>query len=208
MASAVSEDGEILKMSGPIHNTRNATLDAVGPGTIPVRAAKRALVFDGQLNPAFLRQIVLTIDLATGAWAERTADEGSSESDRLDIIQLEPEWLATRVCVVLDSILGGDFLHPVSPGVVIDTRANIGQHRAKLHGTALHILKTRPSGNQSMPDRLAGTSVVPGLTTSLTLACRGGSHRSAPRPGVDRRPVSHKIIRVLGTGSAQDRVRA
>ncbi|MGH7690494.1 MAG: nuclear transport factor 2 family protein, partial [Gemmatimonadaceae bacterium] len=101
-------------------------LDVVGLGTIAVHAAQRNLVFDGQLNPAFLRQIVLTIDLATGrAWAARAGDERSSESDSLDIIQLEHEWLETRDSVALDSILGDDFLHPVSPGVVIDKRANI-----------------------------------------------------------------------------------
>ncbi len=45
-------------------------LDVIGLGTVPVTAARREMIYDGQLDPAFLRQLVLTMDLRTGAgWA-------------------------------------------------------------------------------------------------------------------------------------------
>ncbi|MGH7690155.1 MAG: hypothetical protein ACREN3_11170, partial [Gemmatimonadaceae bacterium] len=79
-------------------------LDVIGLGTIPVRAATRDLVFDGQLDPAFLRQIVLTIDLATGhAWAARAAGQQSPTRDSPQVIPLEHKWLASRDGVVLAS---------------------------------------------------------------------------------------------------------
>ncbi len=48
------------------------SLDVIGLGPVPATVARRGMVYDGQLDPAFLRRIVLTIDLATGrAWAVR-----------------------------------------------------------------------------------------------------------------------------------------
>ncbi|MDE3216732.1 MAG: nuclear transport factor 2 family protein [Gemmatimonadota bacterium] len=49
-----------------------ASLDVIGLGPVPATVAGRDMVYDGQLDPAFLRRIVVTIDLATGrAWAVR-----------------------------------------------------------------------------------------------------------------------------------------
>ena len=46
------------------------SLDVPGLGPVPVVAARREMIYDGQLNPAFLRQMLLSIDLARGAaWA-------------------------------------------------------------------------------------------------------------------------------------------
>lgn len=56
---------------------RTATsLDVIGLGPVPISAAQREMVFDGQLDPAFLDQIVLTIDLGQRrAWATPTTSE-------------------------------------------------------------------------------------------------------------------------------------
>jgi hypothetical protein len=49
---------------------RALDLDVIGLGPVPVTAATRGLIFDGELDPAFLRQIVLTLDLRHDrAWA-------------------------------------------------------------------------------------------------------------------------------------------
>jgi hypothetical protein len=59
-----------LGISIPEHATRPLDLDVVGLGRVPVTAASRSLIYDGQLDPAFLRQIELTIDLQHDrAWA-------------------------------------------------------------------------------------------------------------------------------------------
>lgn len=55
------------------------TLDVVGLGRVPVVAARRNLIYDGQLDPAFLRRIVLTIDFAREtAWAEFAGKSASA----------------------------------------------------------------------------------------------------------------------------------
>ena len=59
-----------LGISIPKHGKRQLDIDVVGLGPVPVIAASRDLIYDGQLNPAFLRQIQLTIDFGRGkAWA-------------------------------------------------------------------------------------------------------------------------------------------
>ncbi|MFI4909481.1 MAG: retropepsin-like aspartic protease [Steroidobacterales bacterium] len=59
-----------LGISIPKHGKRQLDVDVVGLGPVPVTAASRELIFDGQLDPAFLRQIELTIDFERGkAWA-------------------------------------------------------------------------------------------------------------------------------------------
>ncbi|MBW4051502.1 MAG: hypothetical protein HIU85_08580 [Proteobacteria bacterium] len=59
-----------LAISIPPRAQRPLGLDVIGLGRVPVSAASRRLIFDGELDPAFLRQIVLTIDLRHGrAWA-------------------------------------------------------------------------------------------------------------------------------------------
>ncbi len=50
------------------------SLDVIGLGPVPAMVVRREMIYDGQLDPAFLRRIVLTIDLATGrAWAARAS---------------------------------------------------------------------------------------------------------------------------------------
>lgn len=45
-------------------------LDVIGLGKVPVTVASREMIYDGQLDPAFLKQIVLSIDLGKSqAWA-------------------------------------------------------------------------------------------------------------------------------------------
>ena len=59
-----------LGISIPQHGKRQLAIDVVGLGPVPVTAASRDLIYDGQLNPTFLRQIQLTIDFGRGkAWA-------------------------------------------------------------------------------------------------------------------------------------------
>ena len=66
-----------LGISIPEHGKRRLDIDVVGLGSVPVTAASRDLIYDGQLNPAFLRQILLTIDFGQGkAWAR--FDKGES----------------------------------------------------------------------------------------------------------------------------------
>lgn len=59
-----------LAVTIPARGQRALDLDVIGLGRVPVTAASRGLIFDGELDPAFLRQIVLTIDLRHDrAWA-------------------------------------------------------------------------------------------------------------------------------------------
>lgn len=60
----------LLGIALPEHGNRPLDLDVIGLGRVPVAAASRKLIYDGQLDPAFLHHIVLTIDLRQGrAWA-------------------------------------------------------------------------------------------------------------------------------------------
>ena len=66
-----------LGISIPEHGKRQLEIDVVGLGPVPVTAASRDLIYDGQLNPTFLRQIQLTVDFGRGkAWAR--FDRGES----------------------------------------------------------------------------------------------------------------------------------
>ncbi|MGH8291036.1 MAG: hypothetical protein ACREV7_18835 [Steroidobacteraceae bacterium] len=66
-----------LAISIPEHGRRQLDLDVIGLGRVPVTAASRHLIFDGELDPAFLRQIQLTIDLEQGrAWARFNSRSG------------------------------------------------------------------------------------------------------------------------------------
>ena len=59
-----------LGISIPEHATRPLDLDVIGLGRVPVKAASRNLIYDGQLDPAFLRHMELTLDLERDrAWA-------------------------------------------------------------------------------------------------------------------------------------------
>lgn len=65
-----------LGISIPEHGKRQLDIDVVGLGPVPVTAASRDLIYDGQLNPTFLRQIQLTIDFGRGkAWARFDKEE-------------------------------------------------------------------------------------------------------------------------------------
>lgn len=69
-----------LGISIPAGETRRLDLDVIGLGTVPVTAASRKLIYDGQLDPAFLRRIQLTLDLGHGrAWA-RFASHASRQA--------------------------------------------------------------------------------------------------------------------------------
>jgi hypothetical protein len=60
-----------LGISIPEHGRQPLDLDVIGLGPVPVTAASRDLINDGQLDPAFLRQIQLTVDFEHGrAWAK------------------------------------------------------------------------------------------------------------------------------------------
>ena len=49
-------------------------LEFIGLGPVPLRIGARDMIYDGQLNPAFLEQVVLTIDFQTRrAWAAMAA---------------------------------------------------------------------------------------------------------------------------------------
>jgi hypothetical protein len=73
-----------LGISIAAHETRQLDLDVIGLGRVPITAASRDLIYDGQLDPAFLRQIQLTIDLGHGrAWARfDTSAESRRGADR------------------------------------------------------------------------------------------------------------------------------
>lgn len=59
-----------LGISIPEHGKSQLDLDVIGLGPVAVTAASRDLIYDGQLDPAFLRQMELTIDIEHGrAWA-------------------------------------------------------------------------------------------------------------------------------------------
>lgn len=52
------------------HGKRPLEVEVLGLGPVPVTAVSRDMIYDGQLDPAFLRQIQLTIDFRNGkAWA-------------------------------------------------------------------------------------------------------------------------------------------
>ncbi|MGH8201167.1 MAG: aspartyl protease family protein [Steroidobacteraceae bacterium] len=52
------------------HSKQQLDLDVIGLGRVRINAASRDMIFDGQLDPDFLRQIELTVDFAHGrAWA-------------------------------------------------------------------------------------------------------------------------------------------
>lgn len=54
----------------PKGGTQRLDLDVTGLGKVPVKAASRAMIYDGQLNPAFLKQLTLTVDFNhRKAWA-------------------------------------------------------------------------------------------------------------------------------------------
>lgn len=68
-----------LGMSLPEHGQDRLDLDIIGLGPVPVTAASRKMIYDGQLDPAFLRQIELTIDLEHDeAWARFQRESTSS----------------------------------------------------------------------------------------------------------------------------------
>lgn len=49
---------------------RKLDLDVVGLGKVPVTVVRRDMIYDGQLNPAFLKKMTITFDFASGrAWA-------------------------------------------------------------------------------------------------------------------------------------------
>lgn len=59
-----------LGISIAAHARRKLDLDVIGLGPVPIEAASRDMIFDGQLDPTFLRQIELTVDFEQGrAWA-------------------------------------------------------------------------------------------------------------------------------------------
>ncbi len=59
-----------LGISIPVRGKRRLDIDVIGLGRVPVTAATRDLIFDGEVDPAFLRQMVLTLDLGHDrAWA-------------------------------------------------------------------------------------------------------------------------------------------
>ncbi|HET9106838.1 MAG TPA: hypothetical protein VFN79_06570 [Steroidobacteraceae bacterium] len=59
-----------LAITIPARGRRELDLDVIGLGRVPVTAASRGMIFDGELDPAFLRRILLTIDLRRDrAWA-------------------------------------------------------------------------------------------------------------------------------------------
>lgn len=65
-----------LGLDVPKGKTADVSLDLSGLGAVRVQAAPREMIYDGQLNPAFTRQLVLTVDLARDqVWARRTLSE-------------------------------------------------------------------------------------------------------------------------------------
>ncbi|MDE3154315.1 MAG: hypothetical protein KGN76_04395 [Acidobacteriota bacterium] len=59
-----------LGLTLPPKGTQAVDLTVAGLGPVTVAAARRAMIYDGQLNPQFLRKMILTIDLGRGrAWA-------------------------------------------------------------------------------------------------------------------------------------------
>ncbi len=54
----------------PKGKDRPLDLEVIGLGAVPVQAASRDMIYDGELDPAFLRQMVLTVDFNhRKAWA-------------------------------------------------------------------------------------------------------------------------------------------
>lgn len=62
----------------PARGKRQLGIDVIGLGRVPVTAATRDLIFDGEVDPAFLRQMVLTLDLEHDrAWARLNGPGGN-----------------------------------------------------------------------------------------------------------------------------------
>jgi hypothetical protein len=65
---------EQLGIQIPKSGKAELELDVIGLGPISVTVAPRDMIYDGELNPQFLRQLRLTFDLASGrAWGERVS---------------------------------------------------------------------------------------------------------------------------------------
>lgn len=63
-----------LGISLPKSGAQPYDLDVIGLGKIPVQVASRDMIYDGQLDPTFLKRIMLTLDLRhTRAWASRAS---------------------------------------------------------------------------------------------------------------------------------------
>lgn len=59
-----------LDISLPQRGSQPFDLDVIGLGRVPVRVASRDMIYDGQLDPKFLEQVILTLDMRHGAaWA-------------------------------------------------------------------------------------------------------------------------------------------
>lgn len=70
-----------LGISLPKHGAQPLDLDVIGLGRVAARVASREMIYDGQLDPAFLKQMILTFDMRHGsAWASRNAGEPASQS--------------------------------------------------------------------------------------------------------------------------------
>lgn len=67
-----------LGIAIPARGKRRLGIDVIGLGRVPVTAATRDLIFDGEVDPAFLRQMVLTLDLGHDrAWAKLNGPGGT-----------------------------------------------------------------------------------------------------------------------------------
>lgn len=66
-----------IGISLPEHGTQPYELDVIGLGRVPVKVAARDMIYDGQLDPAFLKQMILSLDMRNGrAWASRERSAG------------------------------------------------------------------------------------------------------------------------------------
>lgn len=66
--------GEQLGIELNKDEKKKVDLDVIGLGKVPVTVMSRKMIFDGQLNPEFLKQMVITFDFAHGkAWARMNA---------------------------------------------------------------------------------------------------------------------------------------
>lgn len=72
-----------LGISLPKHGAQAYDLDVIGLGPVAVRVASRDMIYDGQLDPAFLKQVLLTLDIQHGsAWASRDVSAAHSLASR------------------------------------------------------------------------------------------------------------------------------
>ena len=71
-----------LGVSIAARGTRQHELDVIGLGPVPNAAASRGLIYEGQLDPAFLRQIQPTIDLERGRALGQVCDFGTAAARR------------------------------------------------------------------------------------------------------------------------------